>query len=251
MKSLNIIKLLLERRCSTNIPNKKGETVQDIPLNENGDGLLHLACQWGDMSIVRYLIANERCDPNVQSSTSRNTPLHIAAKYGQDNIIVQLLSYKECNSNAQNSDWDTPLHIACCRRSLNVIKSLLQTKCWTNILNKKGETAQNIPLNDDGDYLLHIACWLDDVDIVKYLIVDEKCDPNVQNICMEDTPLHIACYTKSLNIIRLLLDRRCNTNIPNVSSITPQNIPLNDDGDYLLHIACKWDDVVIVRYLII
>ena len=211
---------------------------------------LHDACVRGDVEKVTYLLSNEECDINSRNNFG-NSPLHIACESGHLETVKVLLKFQKCDLNIQNSYGNTPLHIACYTSSFDIIKFLLEMRCCTSIVNCKGETAQNIPLNDDGDYLLHIACWLDDVDIVKYLIVDEKCDPNVQNICMEDTPLHIACYTKSLNIIRLLLDRRCNTNIPNVSSITPQNIPLNDDGDYLLHIACKWDDVVIVRYLII
>ena len=106
-------------------------------------------------------------------------------------MIVQLLSYKECDPNAQNSDWDTPLHMACCRKSLASIKSLLQIRCSTNTPNMKGVTAQNIPLNEDGDYLLHVACQWGDVDIVKYLI-NERCNPNVQSFTLKNTPLHIA-----------------------------------------------------------
>ena len=34
-KALSIIKLLLEKGCSTNIPNKNGRTVREIPLNED------------------------------------------------------------------------------------------------------------------------------------------------------------------------------------------------------------------------
>ena len=281
--SLNVIKLLLTMRCSTNIFNKKGETVLDIPLNEDKDCLLHIACQWGDVDIVRYLITDERCNPNIQSSTSENTPLHIAAKCGQVHIIVQLLSYEECNPNVLNKECDTPLHIAatwnktavvsellthqqidanaqnkkgntslhmaCYRKSLDIIKLLLEGKCSTNIPNKKGETAQIIPLNEDGDCLLHIACQWGDVDIVKYLITDQRCNLNAMNR-MGDTPLHIACNRKALHIIKLLLEAKCSTNIPNKEGKTAQNIPLNEDGDCLLHIACQWGDVDIVRYLI-
>ena len=99
-------------RCSTNIPNKKGATAQDIPLNEDGDRLLYTACQWGDADIVRYLITDEGCNPNILNSVSGNTPLHFAAKHGQTDIILHLLSSKECNPNVQNKDGDTPLHIA-------------------------------------------------------------------------------------------------------------------------------------------
>ena len=351
-RSLDIIRLLLEIRSSTNIPNKKGETAQDIPLNEDGDCLLHIACQWDDVDIVRYLINDERCNPNIQSSTSENTPLHIAAVYGQDNTIVQLFSCKECDPNVQNregdtplhlaaalnrtvviskllahqqcnisvqnKEGDTPLHLACYKRSLDVVKLLLEMRCSTNIPNKKGETAQDIPLNEDGDCLLHIACQWDDVDIVRYLINDERCNPNVQSCiskntplhtaakygqedtivqlfsCKEcdpnvqnregdtplhlaaalnrtvviskllahqqcnisvqnkegDTPLHLARYKRSLDVVKLLLEMRCSTNIPNKKGETAQDIPLNVDGDYLLHIACQWGDVDIVRYLI-
>ena len=317
-KNLSIIRHLLEMKCNTNIPNKKGETAQDIPLSEDGDSLLHIACQWGDVDIVKYLITDEGCNPNVQSSVSENTPLHIAAMYGQGDTIVELLSFMECNPNAQNKEGDTPLHIACWRRALHIINSLLEMRCSTNIPNKKCETAQHVPLNKDGDCLLHIACQWGDVDIVRYLITDERCNPNVQSYtsgntplhiaanygqndtiaellsykeCNSnaqnregdtplhfavrrsksaaifqllaylqcnpnvqnkegDTPLHIACWRKLLDIIKVLLEGKCSTNIPNKKGEIAQNISLNEDGDCLLHVACQWGDVGIVRYLI-
>ena len=248
-KSLDIIKLLLERRCRTNIPNNKRETAQDIPLNEDGDCLLHIACQWDDVGIVQYLITDERCNPSAHSSFSENTPLHTAAKYGQESIIFQLLVHQQCDLNAQNKERDTPLHIACRRRSLDIIKLLLQWRCSTDIPNKKGETAQCIPLNEDGDCLLHITCQWGNMDIVRYLIADQRCDVNIQNNHL-NTLLHIACYMKSLAVIRVLLEKRCSTNIANEKGETAQDIPLNEDGDCLLHIACQWGDEHIVRYLI-
>ena len=263
-QSLHIINHLLERKCSTNIPNTKGETAQYIPLNEDGDCLLHIACQWGDVDIVRYLTTDEGCNPNVQSSISENTPLHIAAKYGQDNLIVQLLSCKQCNPNAQNKEGDTPLHfavrqnksaaisqllshqqcnpnvqnkegdtplhIACWRRSLDIIKLLLESKCSTNIPNKKGETAQNIPLNEDGDCLLHIACQWCDVNIVKYLITDEKCNLNVQSSISENTPLHIAAkYGQDDLIVQLLSCEESDPNMQDKDSDTPLHIAVREN----------------------
>ena len=227
-QSLHIINHLLERKCSTNIPNTKGETAQYIPLNEDGDCLLHIACQWGNVDIVRYLTTDEGCNPSVQSSISENTPLHIAAKYGQDNLIVQLLSCKQCNPNAQNKEGDTPLHIACWRQSLHIINHLLERKCSTNILNAKGETAQYIPLNEDGDCLLHIACQWGNVDIVRYLTTDEGCNPNVQSSISENTPLHIAAkYGQDNLIVQLLSCKQCNPNVQ------------DKEGDTPLHIAVK------------
>ena len=293
-KSLDIIRLLFEKRCSTNILNKKGKTAQYIPLNEDGDCLLHIACQWDDVDIVKYLITDERCNLNIQNSllntplhvacygikrsiikhllkmkcstnipnkkgeTAQDIPLnedgdcllHIACQWGDMDIVTYLITDERCNLNIQNSLLNTPLHVACYGIKRSIIKHLLKMKCSTNIPNKKGETAQDIPLNEDGDCLLHIACQWGDMDIVTYLITDERCDLNIQNSLL-NTPLHVACYGIKLDIIKLLLVMRCSTNIPNKKGETAQDIPLNEDGDFLLHIACQWSDVDIVRYLII
>ena len=272
-RSLDVVKLFLKMRYSTNITNKKGETAQNTPLNEDGDCLLHIACQWGDVDIVRYLITDEKCNPIVQSSTSENTPLHIAAKYGQDDTIAQLLSYKQCNPNAQNKDGDTPLHLAvslnetaaisnllahqqievnaqnkegntplhlaCYKRSLDVVKLFLKMRYSTNITNKKGETAQNIPLNEDGDCLLHIACQWGDVDIVRYLITDEKCNPNFQRSTSENTPLHIAAkYGQDDTIVQLLSYKKCDPNAQ------------NKEGDTPLHFAVRWSKKAAISNLL-
>ena len=66
-RSSRIIKVLLKMRCSANISNKNGVTAQDIWLDEYGDCLLHIACQWGDVDIVRYLTTDARCDLDIQS----------------------------------------------------------------------------------------------------------------------------------------------------------------------------------------
>ena len=293
-KVLPIVRLLLEQKCSTYIRNKKGEIAQRIPLNKNGDCLLHIACRWESIDIVRNLITTERCDlnfrngdlntplhiacyqkalqiirlllegrcnisiPNKEGVIAQNIPLsedgdcllHIACQWADMDIVSYLISDQKCNLNITNNKWNTPLHIACFKQSLTIIKLLLEMKCKVKISNKKGVIAQNIPLNEDGDCLLHIACRWGDVDIVRYLIMDENCDLNIQN-GTSNSPLHIACYWKSLDIIKLLLEVKCDTKISNKKSKSAHDIPLNDNGDLLLHVSCQWGDVDIVRYLAI
>ena len=95
-----LISLLLERKCSINIPNKKGDTAQEIPLNKCGDCLLHLACQLGNVGISGYIITYLRPNPT-------------AVKLHQIIDTVHLLTVcEECNPNVLNREGDTPLHIA-------------------------------------------------------------------------------------------------------------------------------------------
>ena len=366
-KALEIIRLLLGRRCSANIPNKKGETAKETPLNEDGDYLLHVACLWGDVDIIRYLVTDQKCDPNVLNKhhltpllatikhgeayvtaallqhakcdlslrdqdgntacilldivkvlLSRkecdlniagdggSTPLHTACKYGHHSTVEFLVADKRCQLNAQNREGKIPLHIASECDDLNTVKVLISSKdCDLNISDEKGNTplhsackyghhstveflvadkrCQLNAQNREGKIPLHIASECDDLNTVKvlisskdcdlnisdekgntplhsackyghhstieFLVADQRCQLNTKNSEM-NTPLHIACHTKALRIIRLLLDRKCTTNTPNKKGETAEEIPLNKDGDCLLHIACQWCDVAIVRYLI-
>ena len=82
----------------------------------------------------------------------------------------------------------------------------------------------------DENFLIHTVCQWGDVGIVRYLINKKGCNPNIQDTNL-DTALHVACYNKSIQIVKLLLEKRCKTNIPNRKGEIAQDIPLNDDGD--------------------
>ena len=272
-KFLHIMKVLLEMRCKTNLLNDKGDTAQDIPLDQDGGYLLHIACQWGDVGIVRYLITDERCNLNVQTSVSANTPLHVTIGWGNASVISELLAHKQCDINIRNKVGDTPLHSAIRQWQDDIIVQLLSHKeCGLNVQNKVGDTPLHIAVkqnriatilqllatnkcdpnivNSDIETPLHIAVrQVQDETIVKLLSCKE-CDLNIKNR-EGDTPLHIACCKKSLGIARLLLEKRCSTNIPNNEGDTVQDIPLNEHGDCILYTAFQWGDLEIVRHLII
>ena len=259
MKALRIIRLLLDRKCSTNIPNKKGETAQEIPLNEDGDCLLPIACQWGDAAIVRYLITDEGCNQNI-ANASGNTPLHTVTKNDQLDIVKVLLSRKECDLNiageggdtplhsackyghhstveflvadqrcqlnTQNSEMNTPLHIACHMKASSIIRLLLDRKCSIIIPNKKGQTAQEIPLNEDGDCLLHLACQWGDVDMITYIVTEKMCDPNILNKDLLTPLLATIKHGEASVATALLQHAQCDLSLR------------DQDGNTALHLAC-------------
>ena len=203
------------------------ETVYFTVGNKEGDTPLHLAARENRTSMISQLLPNEQCNPNILNKDG-NTPLHIAVKENRTSMISQLLANEQCNPNVKNMNGDTPLHIGCWRKFFSIIKLLLQNKSSTNIPNKKGKTAQDIPLNEDGDCLLHIACEWGDVDIVKYLVTDERCNLNVQSYTSENTPLHIAAkYGQDVTIAQLLSYRECDPNAQ------------NKEGDTSLHLAAR------------
>ena len=168
-------------------------------------------------------------------------PLHNASiKNIQSNttVVSELLAHQQCNINIHNNIGDTLLHTAIKIWQDNTIVQLLSRKeCNPNTQNKEGDTP------------LHIAAKYVQVHTIVQLLSCKECNPNIQNK-EGDTPLHIGCYRKSSSIVKPLLIMRCSTNIPNKKGATAQDIPLNEDGDRLLYIACQWGDADIVRYLI-
>ena len=224
-KALRIIIILLGRKiCNVKVPNKKGETAERIPLNEDGDCLLHIACQWGDAVIVTYLVTHEMCNQNI-ANASGSTPLHTAIKHGHLDVVKVLVSRKECDLNIPDESGITPLHLACLTQNLGIV-NIFQKRCSTNITNKKGETAQEIPLNEDGDYLLHVACQWGDVDIIKYLVTNQKCDPNILNK-HHLTPLLATIKQGEEYVATALLQHaKCDLSLR------------DQDGNTALHLAC-------------
>ena len=247
-KAFDCINFLLQQRCDTMVRNKRGQSPQTIPLNKDGDLLLHIACQWGDVDIVRYLVCEQHCNVNVQNKNGA-LPLHVASQGMNVGIVKFLITEQHCDMNARSKNGDSPLHKACYYKAFDCIKFLLQQTCDTSVRNKKGKSPQTVPLNKHGDRLLHIACQWGDVDIVRYLVSEQQCDVNVRNK-NGDSPLHITCYYKAFDCIKFLLQQTCDTSVRNKKGKSPQTVPLNKHGDLLLHIACQWGDVDIVRCLV-
>jgi len=281
--------IVADQRCQLNAKNRKGETplhiaselgdlgtikvlicTKECDLNfsdEKGNTPLHTACNHGHNCTVELLVAEQRCHLNTQNREGK-TPLHIASEYSYMHTVKALLSCKDCDPNICDKKGNAPLHTACrhahhstddeMRYQLNnqdredefshCIASALALEyikhcviledCVCCILDRNSNTA------------LHTACKHGHHSTVEFLVADQRCQLDTKNSEL-NTALHIACHTKELSIIKLLLDMKCSTNIPNTKGETAEYIPLNENGDCLLHIACQWGDAAIVRHLIV
>ena len=233
--------------------------------DHNGKNALHFAARWNCSDIINYLIKLRTFDINVRDIHSQ-TPLHYACKYCDMQLPLLLLSIG-ADINAQDEDGKTPLHCLI-SRGIN-IDSLIQSCLHTpkninvNIKDKYGKTP------------LYCACERKDLTNVKILLVKTGADPEIPNnkgitpiILVASNPysevtlkplidkanynkshqigsktcsLHIASErfsTKSLSILRSLLENGYDKDSQ------------NETGDTILHIACKNENPYLVRYLI-
>ena len=210
----------------------------------SGDTLLHVACQNGNLDVVKYLTENMHCDTSIQNKRGL-LPLHYASCH-QPVAMAKLV--KTCDPNLQcNAEYefkyqragkstgtytcrieagDTPLHVACRHGYFKVISFLVkEMKCDVNIPNSNGE----MPLH------IVFQSHLSSLNVMKVM---RRCNPNAQTKC-GDTPLHVAVRHASTSIVQHLVNNmKCNINIPNKSREQPLHI--------LLHHCCKEDAIPLI-----
>ena len=233
--------------------------------NRRGNTPLHIACQNNNIKYATFLLADLHCDSNVKNDLGE-IPLHLAAAKSME--LVKLVARSE-DVNAQRNDGDTPLHIACRHKQMEVCFHFIDDlNCSVTILNSNEDSpflillgkslGQNsfileyIPLsesngkNKNGDTLLHVACQYSTVSTVSYLIKSLKCKTDVVNESGM-APLHFACNRGFINMVSLV--SKCNP-LAQVSSTTKLKGVKFVQGDTPLHIACRSANVNVVKYLL-
>ena len=110
-------------------------------VNFEGKTLLHLACCMQPLEIVKTLVIEYNCDPNVQDNEG-NTALHEASRCRKPIVTKFIVNLPSCNPNIPNSAKETPLHLALRIHHWRLSKVILKSgKCDKTIENSQGETA--------------------------------------------------------------------------------------------------------------
>ncbi|XP_052081860.1 ankyrin-2-like [Mytilus californianus] len=127
---MNLVKLLLKKTKTPDIPNISGQTPLFISCykgyseivqmlvqegsstslkDKQGRSPFHVACQYNHVQTVRMLLSlEEKPDVNSQSNSGQ-TPLMTAIQYGHNDIIYALLK-SECDINIKDSQQRTALY---------------------------------------------------------------------------------------------------------------------------------------------
>ena len=112
----------------------KGDTVLALQLiksgadpnkpDETGSTPLLAACRWGNIPMVKLLLANGANADQPRSGKGR-TPLIVACAYYSGITVVKLLIGKGADVNATSNDGSTPLMLAANNAKLDVVEYLL------------------------------------------------------------------------------------------------------------------------------
>ena len=186
--------------------------------------------------LIKLLVAHA----NNSRDSKGNTVLHLACKHSVQFLVKRYSSYYE--QSAVNNRQQLPLHIACDRNNLVIIK-LVSSQLKLNVNTRDFEG--NTPLHVLCKSILHFSgrCvgerWKKSnfLKCLAYLLFKKKCDVNIPDDSGE-LPVHILLKNcgrfycldaDDEEKVVLMLTRRYFTNI------NAQDC----DGNTLLHIACK------------
>lgn len=258
--------------------------------DDEGYTTLLAAVYGGNLDVVEYLIKNGAC---IEEKTNYDcTPLHIAAEEGHFDVFKYLVG-KGADSTAKHDQSSTLLHCAVGGQNLKIVANLVENKANINAKLDNGATPLHLAAGSDSfevfKYLvenganpnavdnnnatvLHWAAVGKNPAMVQYLVETMKADIKAVNI-HNDTPLHIAAQSGSLEIFRYLLSKGADKNTKAAfgytalhAAIGGNNLPIvkylvegqkittvalpTDDGSTPLHIAALCGHSEVVKYLL-
>ena len=135
--------------------------------------------------------------------------------------------------NVQDNHKDTPLHEACNRGILSVVKELLDHNADVNIQNEDLETP------------LHTACKEGFVEIVKEIL---RRNHSIAKQLVEardntkNAPMHFAVESGNLETVKVLLLYRADPSVPNDSDIVPMHLAAAQGYNDIANVLLECDD---------
>ena len=114
---------------------------------------LHLACEYGCLEVVKYLLS-QGLDANALDS-SRNSPAHYAAAFGHLDILHLLIHYGHANPGLSNIWRTTPCSIANTKGHVGIVKYLLNLPGGLINVNFKNEQGHTMIQSTIAEPILH------------------------------------------------------------------------------------------------
>ena len=109
------------------------KVIADINEKISDTTLLHTACQYGNIEVVRSLVRINGIDPNIRDDKGK-TALHLAARGGYMEIVKNIVKYTRVNIEAKDKHsislniYNTALHLAALFCRFDVVRFLSSLK---------------------------------------------------------------------------------------------------------------------------
>lgn len=195
----------------------------------------------GDVALLQKLF-KEGVDLNCKDS-EENSPLHVATKAGQLGVVEFLLEQR-VDVDSRNNEEVTPLHYSCEKGKEVIVNALLKSGVSINLHDSEGLTALHYAckygiqiMNDTMEYLVPQSHLIGSFERIASQLILQGADVNKQ--CDEGgTPLHYACFSSNIQLIKVLLTNGADVNID------------DHEGFTVLHAACVRGCLSIVKELI-
>ena len=119
------------------------ENMSVLTNKENGWNALHYSCFYGREKMTQNLIKLYNPSKELINGITKEgyTPLHLACIKGHINIIKILLFLKDIDANIKSEKEGTPLHIACEKNNMQIVSILVSYKADLYIKNSKNKLA--------------------------------------------------------------------------------------------------------------
>jgi len=116
-------------------------------FDNDGDTVLHWACNHGRIGLIRELVSTLGADPGKGTALGV-TPLHLAAESGEMEMVRLLVEELGVAVDAQDSQGDTPLHSAVQMEMRDVVDYLISRPgCSWEKRNAAGKTAEDVAVD--------------------------------------------------------------------------------------------------------
>ncbi|XP_067685591.1 putative ankyrin repeat protein RF_0381 [Haliotis asinina] len=230
----------------------------DVSLvDANRNTILHLACLGGNVDIVKYVLVEISDNINCNGQYGW-TPVMIAAERGYRDMFDFLVG-KDADLSVVGDDGNTILHMACLGGDVELVQDvLIETQTDINVRGHEGVTPVMIAAST-GNQILFDLLVSKGADVI---IVDDYGN----NI------LHMACHGGcDAMVIDILLQKQFTINSTGQKGMTPIMFAsragheavfdvlksqgadvsvLDDDGNNVLHLACRSGDDAMVLHVL-